>query len=104
LQKTLNPVQDGVTRGDLSFRVNDKVMQIKNNYDKEVFNGDIGRIVGIRPDDHEVIIAFDGRNVNYDFSELDEIVLAYAVSVHKSQGSEYRQSDQSRSVGVCEYL
>jgi exodeoxyribonuclease V alpha subunit len=89
LQKTLNPVQDGVTRGDLSFRVNDKVMQIKNNYDKEVFNGDIGRIVGIRPDDHEVIIAFDGRNVNYDFSELDEIVLAYAVSVHKSQGSEY---------------
>jgi len=64
-------------------------MQIKNNYDKEVFNGDIGRIVGIRPDDHEVIIAFDGRNVNYDFSELDEIVLAYAVSVHKSQGSEY---------------
>jgi exodeoxyribonuclease V alpha subunit len=89
LQKTLNPVQDGVTRGDLSFRVNDKVMQIKNNYDKEVFNGDIGRIVGIRPDDHEVIIAFDGRNVNYEFSELDEIVLAYAVSVHKSQGSEY---------------
>ena len=89
LQKTLNPVQDGVTRGDLSFRVNDKVMQIKNNYDKEVFNGDIGRIVGIRPDDHEVIIAFDGRNVNYDLSELDEIVLAYAVSVHKSQGSEY---------------
>ena len=89
LQKTLNPVQDGVTRGDLSFRVNDKVMQIKNNYDKEIFNGDIGRIVGIRPDDHEVIIAFDGRNVNYDFSELDEIVLAYAVSVHKSQGSEY---------------
>jgi len=89
LQKTLNPVQDGVTRGDLSFRVNDKVMQIKNNYDKEVFNGDIGRIVGIRPDDHEVIIAFDGRNVHYDFSELDEIVLAYAVSVHKSQGSEY---------------
>jgi exodeoxyribonuclease V alpha subunit len=89
LQKTLNPVQDGVTRGDLSFRVNDKVMQIKNNYNKEVFNGDIGRIVGIRPDDLEVIIAFDGRNVNYDFSELDEIVLAYAISVHKSQGSEY---------------
>jgi exodeoxyribonuclease V alpha subunit len=64
-------------------------MQVKNNYDKEVFNGDIGRIVGIRPDDHEVIIAFDGRNVIFDFSELDEIVLAYAVSVHKSQGSEY---------------
>ncbi len=89
LQKTLNPVQDGVIRGDLSFRVNDKVMQIKNNYDKGVFNGDIGRIIGIRPDDHEVIIAFDGRNIIYDFSHLDEIVLAYAVSVHKSQGSEY---------------
>ena len=89
LQKTLNPVQDGITRGNRSFRVNDKVMQIRNNYDKEVFNGDMGRITGIRPDDNEVTVTFDGRDVAYELSDLDEIVLAYAVSVHKSQGSEY---------------
>nr|MBC8363214.1 AAA family ATPase [Candidatus Desulfatibia profunda] len=89
LQKALNPGQDGIMRGGWNYRVNDKVMQIRNNYDKEVFNGDIGKIVGIQPDDHEVIINFDGRDVAYDFSEIDEIVLAYAVSVHKSQGSEY---------------
>jgi exodeoxyribonuclease V alpha subunit len=64
-------------------------MQIKNNYDKEVFNGDIGRIVKIDPELHEMVIAFDNREVVYDFSELEEIILAYAISVHKSQGSEY---------------
>jgi exodeoxyribonuclease V alpha subunit len=89
LQKTLNPVQDGIVRGNRNFRVNDKVMQIRNNYDKEVFNGDIGRITGIRPEEYQVIVTFDGRDVAYEFSDLDEIVLAYAVSVHKSQGSEY---------------
>ncbi len=89
LQNALNPREDGVTRGGKSFRVNDKVMQIRNNYDKEVFNGDIGRILIIDTEDHEVTISFDGRDVVYDYSELDEIVLAYAVSVHKSQGSEY---------------
>ncbi|OEU67436.1 MAG: recombinase RecD, partial [Desulfobacterales bacterium PC51MH44] len=89
LQKMLNPGQEGILRGGLSFRVNDKVMQIKNNYDKEVFNGDIGRITAIRPHDHEVIITFEGRDVTYEFYDLDEIVLAYAISVHKSQGSEY---------------
>jgi len=89
LQKTLNPVQDGVVRGNRNFRVNDKVMQIRNNYNKEVFNGDIGRITGIRPEKYEVVVTFDGRDVAYEFSDLDEIVLAYAVSVHKSQGSEY---------------
>ena len=89
LQKILNPGVDKVVRGDRSYRINDKVMQIKNNYDKEVFNGDIGRITGIQPDDHEVNVNYDGRNVIYGFAELDEIVLAYAVSVHKSQGSEY---------------
>jgi exodeoxyribonuclease V alpha subunit len=89
LQKNLNPSQEEIIRGNRNFRINDKVMQIRNNYDKEVFNGDIGRIVGIRPDENEVTVLFDGRNVDYEFYELDELVLAYAVSVHKSQGSEY---------------
>jgi exodeoxyribonuclease V alpha subunit len=64
-------------------------MQIRNNYDKKVFNGDIGRIKHIDADSQELAILFDDRLVTYDFSELDEIVLAYAISVHKSQGSEY---------------
>ena len=89
LQATLNPGEGGVQRGDRIFRINDKVMQIRNNYDKDVFNGDVGRITKIQPENHEVVIAFDNRQVGYDFSDLDEIVLAYAVSVHKSQGSEY---------------
>ena len=89
LQKVLNPGENGVIRGNRSFRINDKVMQIKNNYDKEIFNGDIGRIIRIDSENQEVIISFDGRDVAYDHTDLDEIVLAYAVSVHKSQGSEY---------------
>lgn len=89
LQNALNPGPNRLIRGNRNYRVNDKVMQIKNNYEKEVFNGDIGRIIRISPEDQEVIISFDGRNVTYDFSDLDEIVLAYAISVHKSQGSEY---------------
>ena len=64
-------------------------MQIKNDYDKEVFNGDIGRIARIDLEEQEVTIDFDGRLVKYDFPDLSELVLAYAVSVHKSQGSEY---------------
>ncbi len=89
LQKNLNPREDGITRGSRNFRINDKVMQIKNNYDKEVFNGDIGRILNIDTENQEVTIVFDGRHVVYEYTDLDEIVLAYAVSVHKSQGSEY---------------
>jgi len=89
LQEVLNPGEDIVVRGNRRYRLNDKVMQIKNNYDKEVFNGDIGRITRIEPIDQEVIISFDDRKVSYDFTDLDEIVLSYAVSVHKSQGSEY---------------
>ncbi len=89
LQEALNPGQEGIARGDRTFRVNDKVMQIRNNYDREVFNGDIGQISTIRWEDKTVIINFDGRQVEYEFSDLDEIVPAYAVSVHKSQGSEY---------------
>jgi exodeoxyribonuclease V alpha subunit len=89
LQKTLNPGEEGVMRGGRSFRINDKVMQIRNNYDKDVYNGDIGRISRIDRENQEVTILFDGRAVSYDYPDLDEIVLAYAVSVHKSQGSEY---------------
>jgi exodeoxyribonuclease V alpha subunit len=89
LQKALNPGEEGVMRGGRSFRINDKVMQIRNNYDKDVYNGDIGRISRIDRENQEVTIIFDGRAVSYDYPDLDEIVLAYAVSVHKSQGSEY---------------
>jgi exodeoxyribonuclease V alpha subunit len=89
LQSVLNPANGGVVRGDRTYRINDKVMQIRNNYDKEVFNGDIGRITDIRPEERRLAASFDNRRIVYDFSELDEIVLAYAVSVHKSQGSEY---------------
>jgi exodeoxyribonuclease V alpha subunit len=89
LQAALNPGEGGITRGEVTYRANDKVMQIRNNYDREVFNGDIGRISAIEWEDKEVMINFDGREVVYDFSDLDEIVSAYAVSVHKSQGSEY---------------
>ncbi|MBW1976306.1 MAG: ATP-binding domain-containing protein, partial [Deltaproteobacteria bacterium] len=71
------------------FRVNDKVMQIKNNYEKDVFNGDVGRIRAIDMENQVVTVSFHGRDVDYDFADLDELVLAYAVSVHKSQGSEY---------------
>jgi exodeoxyribonuclease V alpha subunit len=89
LQKALNPSDDELIRGSRAFHVKDKVMQIRNNYDKEVFNGDIGRITKIDQENQEVTISFDGREVIYDYPDLDEIVLAYAASVHKSQGSEY---------------
>ncbi len=87
LQKMLNPVGRSI-RGD-RFRVGDRVMQIKNNYDKEVFNGDVGRIASYDPEWDELVVNFEGRPVQYHISELDEIILAYAVTVHKAQGSEY---------------
>lgn len=89
LQEALNPQGEAIVRGHQSFRLHDKVMQIKNNYDKEVFNGDIGRVQQICRETHDVLIGFEGRTVSYEYGELDEIVPAYAVSVHKSQGSEY---------------
>ncbi len=89
LQQTLNPGESGVKRGDQIFRVGDKVMQIRNNYDKEVFNGDVGIITGIEPHTQALTVTFDGRLKIYSAAELDELVLAYAISVHKSQGSEY---------------
>ncbi len=89
LQEVLNPGEGGVARGDRVFRVNDKVMQVRNNYDKDVFNGDIGRIAAISNEERELMVLVDGREVTYDFGELDELVHAFAVSVHKAQGSEY---------------
>ena len=89
LQKILNSNKVMIQRGNREFKVSDKVMQIKNNYDKHTYNGDIGRIMSINFIDQKVMINFDGRDVEYDFFSLDEIVHAYAVSVHKSQGSEY---------------
>jgi exodeoxyribonuclease V alpha subunit len=93
LQNALNPEDKqklDVKLFGQTFRIGDKVMQVRNNYDKDVFNGDIGRVSQINKIDQSLSILFDGvRKVNYDFSELDEVVLAYAVSVHKSQGSEF---------------
>jgi exodeoxyribonuclease V alpha subunit len=89
LQKQLNPAKEELLKGGRTFKKGDKVMQIRNNYDKDVYNGDIGRIARIDAEEQEVTVNFDGRFVGYDFSELDELVLAYATSVHKAQGSEY---------------
>jgi exodeoxyribonuclease V alpha subunit len=89
LQNALNPGPDSLSRGGKNFRINDKVMQVQNDYEKGVFNGDLGRIVRINLEAQEVTIDFDGKKVPYDYPDLDEIVLAYAISIHKSQGSEY---------------
>ena len=89
LQRRLNPGPAAISHGPWNFRPGDKVMQTVNNYDKDVFNGDIGWISKVEPEQREVAIDFDGRIVPYDYSDLDEVILAYAVSVHKSQGSEY---------------
>jgi len=89
LQAELNPQTHYIERFGIRFAMGDKVMQVVNNYDKSVFNGDIGYICAIDEEEHQVTIEFDDRNVAYDFSELDEIQLAYACTIHKSQGSEY---------------
>ena len=92
LQEALNPVRAGeavVERFGWRFRMRDKVIQTENDYDKDVFNGDIGTIEHIDTAEHEVTIRFDERSVKYDFGELDEVSLAYAVTIHKSQGSEF---------------
>ncbi len=93
LQSRLNPEQPGKPQkqfGSHLFRVGDKVLQLRNNYDKEVFNGDAGIITSLNTEDQTLGVALeDGRQVQYEFSELDQLSLAYAVSIHKSQGSEY---------------
>ena len=89
LQEALNPSQEILTRGGRTYKTGDKIMQIQNDYEREVFNGDIGRIKAIDLENQLVSVDFDGRTVQYDFSDLDELVLAYAASIHKSQGSEY---------------
>jgi len=90
LQARLNPCSDGLKVGTREFRVRDKVMQVRNNYDKEVFNGDIGQIVHIDKTNFRLVVDFDGRQVGFEKDELNDITSAYAVSVHKSQGSEYQ--------------
>lgn len=89
LQNALNPTGPSLARGGYTFRQGDKVMQIRNNYDKNVFNGDIGYITAVDTNERTLTVTFDSRLVEYDITELDEIVLAYAVTIHKSQGSEF---------------
>jgi exodeoxyribonuclease V alpha subunit len=90
LQAALNPAGDRkIERFGWTFAPGDKVMQIENDYDKEVYNGDIGYIDDVDPDAGELTASFDGRAVTYGFGELDTLVPAYAATIHKSQGSEY---------------
>jgi exodeoxyribonuclease V alpha subunit len=91
LQEVLNPLRSDVVveRYGWTYRLGDKVLQTQNDYDKEVFNGDIGRVSAIDVHEQELTVNFDGRPVVYDFGELDELALAYACTIHKGQGSEY---------------
>jgi exodeoxyribonuclease V alpha subunit len=90
IQDVLNCNSQKVIRGSVQYRLNDKVIQLKNNYEKDIYNGDIGFISGIDLEAEEIKVNFDGRNVIYNFFELDEISLSYAISIHKSQGSEFK--------------
>jgi exodeoxyribonuclease V alpha subunit len=89
LQKALNPEGPSVKVGQRLFRLGDKVMQLKNDYEREVYNGDVGFIVSISEESRSLRVQFDDRNVIYQETDLEELVLAYATSIHKSQGSEY---------------
>lgn len=89
LQNALNPSGASLARGGYTYRQGDKVMQIRNNYDKNVFNGDIGYITSVDTNERTLTVTFDSRLVEYDISELDELTLAYAITIHKSQGSEF---------------
>ena len=89
MQDLLNPGGKTVAKGSRLFRVGDKVMQIRNNYDLGVFNGDLGRIESADHDERQVTVFFDRRGITYDYANLDQLVLGYACSIHKAQGSEY---------------
>ena len=89
LQEALNKTRIFLRRGGIEYRLHDKVMQIRNDYNREVYNGDIGFISSVNMEDRELNVNFEGREVTYDATELDELVLAYACTIHKSQGSEY---------------
>ena len=89
LQEAMNPSRIFLRRGGTQYRLKDKVMQIRNDYDKEVFNGDIGTITKVDMEERELTVLFDDREVVYDVTELEELSLAYAVTIHKAQGSEY---------------
>ena len=89
LQNIFCADQPRLRRGESSFRRGDRVMQTRNNYDDDVFNGDIGRIVDVDTDEEELVVSFDGRRITYEKSAVDQLTLAYAITVHKSQGSEY---------------
>jgi exodeoxyribonuclease V alpha subunit len=88
LQQILNPKKTALFRAGYKFQEDDKVMQIRNNYQREVFNGDIGYIQKINPEEQEIVVRFEERNVPYSYADLDELALAYAISIHKFQGSE----------------
>ena len=83
------PGENAIQRFGWTFGAGDKVMQVENDYDKDVYNGDLGFVRAVDPEAGEVLVEFDGREVAYGFGELDELVLAYATTIHKSQGSEY---------------
>ncbi len=89
LQKALNPAGPAIIRGGTTFRVGDRVMQLRNNYDKDVYNGDVGFVKAVDAERRALVVTFDGRPVRYEPGDLDELVLAYATTIHKSQGSEY---------------
>ena len=89
LQDALNPSTREIRRGRNVFRLGDRVLQLRNNYEKEVFNGDLGRILDLNVEEGELVVDFDGNFTAYETMELDELAPAYAISVHKSQGSEY---------------
>lgn len=89
LQMALNPNGLEIRRGERVFRLHDKVMQVRNNYDKDIFNGDMGRIVYMSAREKSIGVDFDGSVIPYSFNDLDELTPAYAISIHKSQGSEY---------------
>ena len=89
LRETLNPRGPSLTRGGHTLRLGDKVMQVRNNYDLEVWNGDIGRVTAVEDEEQRLLVEFDGREVAYELAAIEELALAYACSIHKAQGSEY---------------